>query len=113
MDNPHQRLIVVSNRLPIVVSQEDDHWQINRGSGGLVTALSPVLKQHRGLWIGWPGCGDEAPLDELFTQFSDEHQYQLHGVTLSDEEVEKYYISLGDSHKSKYLSLKRIIKKSG
>ena len=27
--------------------------------------------------------------------------------------VEKYYISLGDSHKSKYLSLKRIIKKSG
>jgi len=26
---------------------------------------------------------------------------------------EKYYISLGDSHKSKYLSLKRIIEKSG
>ncbi len=29
------------------------------------------------------------------------------------KEGEKYYISLGDSHKSKYLSLKRIIKKSG
>ncbi len=98
MDNPHQRLIVVSNRLPIVVSQEEDQWQIKPGSGGLVTALSPVLKQHRGLWIGWPGSGDEAPLDELFDRFSDEQQYQLHGVTLSDEEVEKYY--LGFSNKT-------------
>jgi len=30
-----------------------------------------------------------------------------------DKGVEKYYSSLGDSHKSKYLSLKRIIKKCG
>ena len=29
------------------------------------------------------------------------------------KEVEKYYISLGDSHKSKYLNLKKIIKNSG
>jgi trehalose 6-phosphate synthase len=96
MDNKHQRLIVVSNRLPIVVSQEEGHWQIKPGSGGLVTAMTPVLKQHQGLWVGWPGCGEEAPLDELFDRFNHEQQYQLHSVALSAEEVEKYYLGFSN-----------------
>ncbi len=41
------KLIVVSNRLPITVSREEDEVRISHGSGGLVTALAPVL-QNRG-----------------------------------------------------------------
>ena len=38
------RLVVVSNRLPVVVNPlEDGGWDIKPGSGGLVTALAPVL----------------------------------------------------------------------
>ncbi len=96
MNNPQQRLVVVSNRLPIVISQEEEAWQIKPGSGGLVTALAPVLHEKKGLWIGWPGCGDEAPLDELFDRFSQEQQYQLHGVPLSTEEVDKYYLGFSN-----------------
>lgn len=86
-----QRLVVVSNRLPAVVSKEEGEWQIKPGAGGLVTALSPVLRRNQGLWIGWPGCHGEVPVEGLFEQFSEEHGYNLAAVPLSEEEEEKYY----------------------
>ncbi len=53
---PKQRLIIVSNRLPVVLNKgANGDLQIEPGSGGLVTALAPVLKNRGGLWIGWPG----------------------------------------------------------
>lgn len=85
------RLIVVSNRLPIVVSENEGTWGIAPGSGGLVTALAPVIKRHQGLWIGWPGCGEEAPIDRLIDEFASEQGYGLATVPLSGEEVKKYY----------------------
>ena len=57
------RLVVVSNRLPVVLSQaEGGAWQAHAGSGGLVTALMPVLQERGGNWIGWPGVATEADL---------------------------------------------------
>ena len=48
-------LVVVSNRLPFAaVRGENGEWQIEPGSGGLVTALRPVLGNRGGRWIGWP-----------------------------------------------------------
>ena len=50
------RLIIVSNRLPVILEKgKEDEWEIKSGSGGLVTALAPVLKNRGGIWIGWPG----------------------------------------------------------
>jgi len=87
----NQRLVVVSNRLPIVVSQGDEGWEISPGSGGLVTALAPVMKANHGLWVGWPGGGEEAPLEELFEAFGREQGYSLKAIPLTEEEVEGYY----------------------
>jgi len=86
-----KRLIVVSNRLPIVVSQNKENWSIEPGSGGLVTALEPLMKSNHGIWVGWPGCGSEVPIDDLATRFANEQGYGLKVVPLDDEEVEKYY----------------------
>ena len=86
-----RRLLVVSNRLPAVVERRGEEWQITSGSGGLVTALAPVMRQQQGLWIGWPGCGDEAPLGPLLAQFAQDNGYSLAAVPLSADEVEKYY----------------------
>ena len=50
------RHIIVSNRLPVILAEENEgEWQAQPGSGGLVTALAPVLSNRGGLWIGWPG----------------------------------------------------------
>jgi trehalose-6-phosphate synthase len=49
-------LVVASNRLPVVLSTDcNGDWSLERGSGGLVTALEPVLRERGGVWIGWPG----------------------------------------------------------
>lgn len=51
-----QRLLIVSNRLPINVSQADEGgWSFQLSSGGLVSALSGVQKSTKFVWIGWPG----------------------------------------------------------
>jgi trehalose 6-phosphate synthase/phosphatase len=86
-----KRLVVVSNRLPIVISKEDDQWRIQPGSGGLITALNPILKENKSLWIGWPGAGEDIQTQELLDQFGSEQGYKLVGIPLSQEEIERYY----------------------
>ncbi|OMJ09683.1 Alpha,alpha-trehalose-phosphate synthase [UDP-forming] 56 kDa subunit, partial [Smittium culicis] len=49
------RLIVVSNRLPVTISQNDKTWKVTLSSGGLVTALSGLKKEIPFTWVGWPG----------------------------------------------------------
>ena len=87
----NKRLIVVSNRLPVVIDKENDQWRIQPGSGGLVTALDPILKENESLWIGWPGTGKEAPIQKLLDQFGSKQGYKLIGIPLSQQEIERYY----------------------
>ncbi len=89
------RVIIVSNRLPIVISKkENNHWTIESGSGGLVTAMAPVLKNRGGVWIGWPGTTQEnieVEIDQLINNTLKDTGYQLKPVYLSAHEVEMYY----------------------
>ena len=87
----NKRFIVVSNRLPIVISKENDQWGIQPGSGGLITALTPILKENKSLWVGWPGTGGKAPIRKLLDQFGSEQGYKLVGIPLSQQEIERYY----------------------
>ncbi|RME26789.1 MAG: trehalose-6-phosphate synthase, partial [Candidatus Zixiibacteriota bacterium] len=87
-----KRLVVVSNRLPVDVRHtEEEGWSVHPAPGGLVTALAPIMRQNHGLWIGWPGCGPEAPLEDLLTELSAKQNYNLKALPLTAEEVEKYY----------------------
>lgn len=54
------RLIVVSNRLPVTVTEQRGEFRIKESVGGLVSGLQPTLQalEEEGvspLWIGWPG----------------------------------------------------------
>ncbi|HWE52608.1 MAG TPA: bifunctional alpha,alpha-trehalose-phosphate synthase (UDP-forming)/trehalose-phosphatase [Bryobacteraceae bacterium] len=55
------KLIVVSNRLPVTLVRDGDTWTAKASSGGLATAMEPVLKRTGGIWIGWPG--DDGTID--------------------------------------------------
>jgi trehalose-6-phosphate synthase len=37
--------------------------QARLGSGGLITALAPVLRSRDVVWIGWPGVSQEITLN--------------------------------------------------
>ncbi|MGH9339310.1 MAG: alpha,alpha-trehalose-phosphate synthase (UDP-forming) [Acidobacteriota bacterium] len=91
---PGNRLVIVSNRLPIVLKQEGGSWQVSKGSGGLVTALAPVLRDRGGLWIGWPGIveGDaDLNLEQLMDNATQDSGYLLRPVILTAEERDNFY----------------------
>ncbi len=87
------RLVIVSNRLPIIMERTKDNWRIAPGSGGLVTALAPVLRDRGGLWIGWPGT-TEPPTDSLREAIAGSTPntgYDLVPVFLDADEKRHYY----------------------
>ncbi len=90
-----KRLIIVSNRLPVVLAKDDQkNWRVEPGSGGLVTALAPVLRKRGGMWIGWPGyCSDDknSQLDQILTDATSDFGYTFKAVSLSEEEINGYY----------------------
>ncbi|HEY5695546.1 MAG TPA: trehalose-6-phosphate synthase [Candidatus Saccharimonadales bacterium] len=49
------RLIIVSNRLPVSVQEEHGHLTLSRSNGGLATALASLFNQETSLWVGWTG----------------------------------------------------------
>ena len=87
------RLVVVSNRLPFVLTRQQGRWLLKPGAGGLVSALVPVLRNRGGVWIGWPGAAEnEIPdIDKVLADATNDSGYTLKAVNLTVEEKEKFY----------------------
>ncbi len=80
-----RRLVVVSNRLPAsrIGSGASARWQA--GAGGLVTALTPIVRERRGEWVGWSGGAGGGPRNA-------EHDgVRMRPVNLNPYEVGAYY----------------------
>ena len=91
------RLVIVSNRLPIASTRGDmGQWQVQPSPGGLVTALAPILSERGGLWIGWPGMLENVDLDELLVAASRDFGYILEPVSLTEEEIQQYYFGFSN-----------------
>jgi alpha,alpha-trehalose-phosphate synthase [UDP-forming] len=78
--------VVVANRLPVDRRDEPDGsvtWLPS--PGGLVAAMEPVLRGHRGAWVGWTGSEGEAPPP------FDASEMHLVAVPLSAREIADYY----------------------
>jgi len=87
-----KRLVVVSNRLPIVLTKgPKGEWLVKRGSGGLVTALAPVLRDRGGLWIGWTGKEGRADFLEPSDSGTKQIGYNLKQVILNEDDINHYY----------------------
>lgn len=74
-------LLLVANRLPL--ARQRGEWRPS--SGGLVTALTPVVERVGGSWVGWDEDAQGVPsrVDGL--------NCDLHAVELEPELVEGYY----------------------
>jgi len=87
------RLILVSNRLPVTVSVDaHDSVCVTRSVGGLATGLRHPHEQRNGVWIGWPGTTDQQLPASKRERL--ERQLAEHGtmpVYLSAREVSRYY----------------------
>lgn len=97
-NNERNQLIVVSNRLPFVFRQDEQGgWQMAPGSGGLITALLPVLKSRGGVWIGWPGAAlDGDALAQALPAIGAEAGYRVEPVVLTADEAQKFYLGFSN-----------------
>ncbi len=72
------RLIVVSNRLPVTLEHSAAGWVAKPSSGGLATAMDPILRQNGGTWIGWPGEHDslnQADCERILNESGATHKF--------------------------------------
>lgn len=89
--NTSERLIVVSNRLPVTVRSTGFDFRLEPSGGGLVSALTPVLRASGGCWVGWTGTDYDGTLAESVNQWSSLQNYSLEPVFLTAEENASYY----------------------
>lgn len=88
--------VVVANRLPVdQVRSPDGETEWRRSPGGLVTALQPVLAEHRGTWVGWLGRATEPEEDTPEPFELDE--MRLRPVPLTADEITRYYEGFSNS----------------
>jgi len=86
------RLLIVSNRMPINVTKREGSLRFQPSVGGVATGLSSFYKLYQSLWIGWPGITLEKlrmdEIEEIGEKLIDEDCYP---VFLSQHDVENYY----------------------
>lgn len=56
---------MASNRLPVVVTEQDGQLKLTRSIGGVATALESILRTYDALWVGWTGLRRVLPAKEL------------------------------------------------
>ncbi|MYF94568.1 MAG: trehalose-6-phosphate synthase, partial [Holophagales bacterium] len=54
-------LVIVANTLPVRREEVDGELRWTQSPGGLVSALSPIVREAGGCWVGWTGGADDAP----------------------------------------------------
>jgi trehalose 6-phosphate synthase/phosphatase len=94
-------LIIVSNRLPYNLPDDQSTQPPQRNVGGLVNALEPVLAATNGSWVGWDGHTLDSQVDvtqSLANQrrFRTESGVDLWGVPLSKDDLKHYYFGLSN-----------------
>src|SRR3954447_18396179 len=87
-----ERLVVVSNRLPVTLKRAGEGWRTERSSGGLATAMGPLLKRTNGIWVGWSGEAsgiNDEKREQLLKRWAERDRY--FAVDLSPDIVQGFY----------------------
>jgi len=87
-----RRLLIVSNRLPLTLRKSDDGWSAETSSGGLASAMQPLLKKNDGIWLGWAGDSAEGDSEERQSILRDwASKERCFPIELSPEISKKFY----------------------
>jgi len=95
------RLVIVSNRLPVTVVEEDGVLQFKDSVGGLATGLSSFVNSFRNypdenvdyIWVGWPGVNLQGKKRQDVTCRL-ESDFSCHPVFLPAQLIDRFYHGL-------------------
>ncbi|KAA8486681.1 trehalose 6-phosphate synthase /trehalose 6-phosphatase [Arcticibacter tournemirensis] len=84
------KTIIVSNRLPVKITNNNGEMEFRQSEGGLATGLGSIYRQGNNMWLGWPGieAADEENHDEITARLE---KMNLYPVFLTQEEISLYY----------------------
>lgn len=84
------KTIIVSNRLPVRITQENGKYVYQPSEGGLATGLGSIYKDGDNIWIGWPGMNVPSSdhRKEIKKNLAAEN---MRPVFLTATEIEEYY----------------------
>lgn len=84
------RTIIVSNRLPVRLVENNGGYSFTTSEGGLATGLDSIYKEEGNVWVGWPGMEiTDAKMQLQVRQSLAEKN--LNPVFLTQEEISNYY----------------------
>ena len=94
-DSP-RRLLLVSNRLPVIVRTTGGEASLVRSPGGLATGLSSVHRPGRDVWIGWLGDASKLGSAQLPGIRDELAEQCLIDVSLTAAQVRAFYEELSN-----------------
>jgi trehalose 6-phosphate synthase/phosphatase len=83
------KTIIISNRLPVKITEQDGNYTLTPSEGGLATGLGDVYSGDHMLWVGWPGI--EIPEERQKEVTAQLAKLNLVPVFLSQEEINLFY----------------------
>ncbi len=86
-----EQVVIVSNRLPLSMTVEFGTLKVKRSSGGLVTALQPILKNQGGVWIGNAGMHEDKKMVRALEDEAWRNGFDCVPVFVTKEEDRNYY----------------------
>jgi trehalose 6-phosphate synthase len=90
-DTAKAELVVVANRLPVHHTTNNGGNEWLPSPGGLVSALTAVLQNRNGLWIGWPGTTEPENVPPTYEGI------RLKAVNISEDEYENFYLGFSNA----------------
>ncbi|HUA16751.1 MAG TPA: trehalose-6-phosphate synthase [Verrucomicrobiae bacterium] len=91
MTTAKHRMVIVSNRLPVTIGKKAEGYPLSPSSGGLVTALRPLLRDCAGVWIGWTGTDESPEIERIVKDYSRQSSFELKPVYMNAEERARFY----------------------
>lgn len=96
---PDAQVMIVSNREPYIHNRVNGEIQLQLPASGLVSALEPVMRACRGVWIAHGGGSADRETVDRHSRLMvppDDPTYSLRRVWLTDEEQDGYYYGLAN-----------------
>ncbi|WP_296315088.1 bifunctional alpha,alpha-trehalose-phosphate synthase (UDP-forming)/trehalose-phosphatase [Winogradskyella sp. UBA3174] len=91
------KTIIVSNRLPLQISIENNELNITPSVGGLATGMKSVHSEGSGVWIGWSGITDEELDSDLKRKVDIKiEETKCRSVNLTEADVTDYYLGFSN-----------------
>ena len=86
------KTIIISNRLPLQISIEDNNLEVTPSVGGLATGLKSFHRDGDSIWIGWTGLTEEEIPESLTQDVKKKAREEACvSVNLTAEEIEGFY----------------------